>query len=123
MTDQTQKHACPNCGATSGIYARADLRWNGERWELCPPNGEDEFDCTACDHTWHIGSDRFPDPFAGLGYTAPSADAPPPTGKALAHALRSLVRILDGAPPLNSQSHADEVLKARALLAAIGEEG
>lgn len=41
---------CPECGATDGIYARADLRWSAgrETWEIMTVEGD--YDCTHCDH-------------------------------------------------------------------------
>ena len=41
------KIVCPECGASEGIYARIDVRWDGESWEFLPR--EEALDCTHCD--------------------------------------------------------------------------
>jgi len=46
------RYRCPECGNTSGLYVRADLRWNEDtlEWEPDYSSIEEGVDCTECDH-------------------------------------------------------------------------
>jgi ribosomal protein S27E len=51
------KVACPNCGNTNGIYARADIRWQDvtHSWEICEIVAP--LDCNECEHEWELPKD------------------------------------------------------------------
>lgn len=105
MTTETKAPACPNCGATTGIFTKADLRWRfaSARWEVCTPEAWQALDCTSCDHEWQRTAENFPDSFAGLGYASDAIQAEAP---AMLAALRSVAAVLDMSDP-GSENFAD----------------
>lgn len=55
------KVACPACGSSDGIYARADIHWQAltQSWEI--KDIEQEIDCMECDHAFPL-PDNCPHP-------------------------------------------------------------
>lgn len=61
-SDKKPALKCPACGASQGIYARIDARWQPTvgNWQIVP-DLEGDLDCTNCDHHWAL-PDGVPNP-------------------------------------------------------------